>query len=144
MPATFQRSPWLANFDQNPISMRTGSSTMTANTRFTRMGLDYENFDFNQSLNTSILPRNLKISTKNICSRWWRAFWKIRRIPINEREHQVAPLNWRSYVSKTQKPPKVEIEVKASRTDRALRYREKHARSLTYCSAFKAHRKVAT
>ncbi len=69
MPATFQWPPWLANFDQNPISMRTGSSTMTANTRFTSMGLDCENLDLYQILNTSILLRNLKISTKNICSR---------------------------------------------------------------------------
>ena len=69
MPATFQRPPWLTNFDQNPISMRTGSSTMTANTRFTRMWLDCEKFELHRSLNISFLPKNLEISTKNICSR---------------------------------------------------------------------------
>jgi hypothetical protein len=35
MPAAFERSSWLTNFDQDPICMDTGSRSVSPNTWFT-------------------------------------------------------------------------------------------------------------
>ncbi len=94
------------------------------------------------SLYTSILPRKLKISTKNICSRWWSACWMCRRLPINARRHPVVQSDCRSCFSKTPKRFNIESQMEDSRTLKEFQNdREKSAMILMYCSAFKAWRK---